>query len=176
MLILARAGRKRSPAKRRDPSGKIARPSSGDRQRAATATVLDARARIHGLTKDECHDQRAGYELGRLNMARILSDDEFRGAQAWAVLAGKFYAAYETGRPTPRAAMGGGGGGEPVPMEPKARRALLVAYDDACRAIDRAGRTARLAIFQVAIEDKAIPRGWVNGLKDGCAAAFRHLC
>lgn len=69
-------GRKRK-AGQRHPSGKLVQPGTGELQREAMATVIEARQRHYGVTAKQAKDERLGTALGRIAFAGKITADQY---------------------------------------------------------------------------------------------------
>ena len=76
-------GRKRKAGKRH-PCGKLVQPSSGETQREAMSTVLEARQRHYGVTAKQARDERLGTALGRLAFTGSITAEQYAAGQKYA--------------------------------------------------------------------------------------------
>lgn len=168
-----RAGRPRKPAVRRDRKGRIASVAPADRHERAQACVISYRL-ARGARKEHVMDQRYGYELGRLCIARKITDGQHDAGMAYQRLVGKMRAAIKAPRPTAQAVGYGEGSGGTYRPDPDqdSYAALLRRYNAAYVALIHAGRDAVMAVNDAVIRDTDAA---IEPLRLGLTALRRHF-
>jgi len=167
-VTLNRKGRKRKSG-RREPSGR-ARRAPVD-YRAMAAKNPDRRGLPEALRTHE----RAGSALGRLNLKKRISDNEYEAGQRYSVIVG----AYRAMIGVPGHLSGGGWGfdcgGFGCPDNPDACICLARKnrYDAAYCTIRT--HAAHMAVNAVAIHDHDIPPDELVHLRVGLSALARHF-
>lgn len=82
------AGRPRKENVERYPSGKI---TKAEVQREAMSTVIDARQRIFGVTKENARSSYSGHVLGRLFLDRKITEAEMDAGIKYAEAMARYY-------------------------------------------------------------------------------------
>lgn len=168
-------GRRRKHDAARDRSGRIQSVAPAERGARAIACVTAYRlAHSPGANKTNVLDQRHGYELGRLCLARKITDGQHDAGMAFQRLVGRVRAAIKAPKPTAQVTGygNGGGGGDRPDIEPESYAALLRRYDAAYVALNSAGRAAVMAVNDCVIHDAEAP---LEPLRDGLTALRRHF-
>lgn len=175
---MGRPGRKRK-AGRRHPNGALVREKRPD-DRIRASRQPHRRA----MTKDDRLDERAESALGRLNLRRLISNDEYDAGLRYAAVVGAYRAAIEA----PTSTAGSGRGFECL--------AESFAHPDACRAdpdgcacrrrrsrydsafeclLREAGQRGAKVVARVAVHGEEIAQQDLVYLKAGLQALEHHF-
>lgn len=165
--IKNRKGRKRRST-RREPNGKPQRVPVD--YRAMASFNPDRRGLPEALRTHE----RAGSELGRLNLKKRISEHEYEAGRRYSGIVG----AYRAMIGVPRGLSGNGrgydcSGAAACPPETCICRQRQDRYDDAYCSIRT--HAAHMAVNAVAIHDQAIPPYQIEHLRAGLSALARHF-
>lgn len=97
-----KGGRPRINGAKREPSGRIAKGSSGE---SAMDTAVKARMRLFGITYVEASSQEGGTTVGRMYLAKEITIDQYRAAERYVEVKNAFQRAIgavpDAGRPPP---------------------------------------------------------------------------
>lgn len=67
--------------KRREPNGRVQRPPSEEREADVVALAVDNRARLTGIPREQCRDQRLGTKFGTLYVQREITADQYAAGE-----------------------------------------------------------------------------------------------
>jgi hypothetical protein len=101
----AKRGRPKLPAAQREPSGRPSRRHATriEREFEVRAVVVEARARVHGVPEPMCERPEAGYVLGRLFLAGLVTKAQLDAGNRMAEDFGRYYALTGIQAPSARA-------------------------------------------------------------------------
>lgn len=172
-------GRKRKPGKR-EPNGRIARPSIEAVEQDAMRTAIAYRQSVFGISPGDAKDQKATSLTGRLCLAGVLSNAQWQAGEDWLRLLNAVYAAINA----PRGFNTPSGASHVERSEAEeARRfqALKDAFDEANKAVEghapvaeRIERMKALRLFLVDQVDAPRAHGTLRTALNGLANHFGH--
>lgn len=154
---MGKAGRKRKAGKRH-PNGQLVRAKPKQRERDARRTALDARVRVHGVSAAEASDQKAGYVLGRLELAGHITAEQHDTGLRWIEIVLDFSRAHEIPMRTPRAVDLNAVKGQALSgdLSAASRKRIRDRYDDGFAALTGAGRAALDAVNECCLRDEIV--------------------
>lgn len=141
-----KTGRKRKPGLRY-PCGRLKRPET---ERDAMATALAARQRHYGVTAAQARDARFGSSLGRLNVGKQISDEQYDAGLRFGQLYQAHHAIIGLPTPTPRSvtaimiAAGLVEGFATIEAPEETIEKLRACFDSATNALDQCDRDNRM--------------------------------
>lgn len=172
-------GRKRKPGKR-EPNGRVARPSASQAQQEAMREVIDYRQSVFGLSAQDAKDQKAATLTGRLCLQGVISTAQWQAGEDWLKLAVAMQAAVNAPRGFNTAS---GRARIDMDEDEEARRylALKAKFDAANDAVEerapvaeRIERMKALRMFLVDQWDEPLSHGTLRTALNGLARHFGH--
>jgi hypothetical protein len=167
---IIRVGRKRKSGKRK-PSGDLSLPRDLD-----VVAIAVAHPDRRGLPPSQRTHQNAESPLGRLNLARVISDEQLEAGRRYARDCQRYHQVI--GCPSPNAAaldMSRTGGRSVVTFSPQEITDRRETYDAAFRAVWNTGARAARAVARMAFYGETLPRGTtMDDLIRGLSALVHH--
>lgn len=161
---MARAGRKRKQGVKRQPNGQPSR-SVYREEEAALTTVVEARMRLYGISKERAKLDLAGYEIGRMALAGVFGDNPapyIAAVQEYVTATADYMRIKNPQQPFPRAMDYLAGRGASLKAEPALKTVDRIErrYEQLHARLRRADANDRIRFHEVAFHDRMCGVDW----------------